>query len=195
MIPTTVTHSNLSFTKYIHRALCTHQHFSVKICHHNHPNILPFSNTLLPTGVGCCCMPVILVCSDTKGWCGSADSQRSCVTDLVTSWSEGAPSQGARLVSVGCLLLSSHQLVVLQTPSLTSIFLFPQGIHNGCLMGLLIQLFTFNLNKKTQKTLTLLCMTPRWKQRKYTPSPACANVGIPFSFCCEPGLWLLPPSS
>lgn len=141
----------------------------------------------VPTGLGCYFMPVILVYSDTKGCCGSRASQWSSVTDLVASWAEGAASQGARLVSVGCLLLSSHQLAVLQTPCLTSVVLFPWDVQGGCLLGSLIQVFTFKFFGK-RKTNT------RWKQRKYTPSPAFAEVGIPFSLCSEPDLWLLPPS-
>lgn len=98
--------------------------FLCSICQHDNPNILPFSDMLLPTGLGCCCTPVILVYSDTKGWCGSTDSQRSWVTNLVVSWAEGAPSRGARLVSVDCHL-SPHQLAGLQSPCLTSVVLFP----------------------------------------------------------------------
>ena len=141
-------------------------------------------------------MPVILVYPDTKGWCGSTDGQRSRVTDLVTSWSEGAPSQGTRLVSAGCLLLSAHQLVGLQTPRLTSVVLFPWGIHDGCLMlnGITNSTFYFSFfgGKKPQQTL--LYIIPRRKQRKYTLSPAFAKVGILISLCSEPDLHFLPLS-
>lgn len=39
------------------------------------PKHTPFSDTHLPTGLGCYCMPVILVYSDAKGWCGSTGSR------------------------------------------------------------------------------------------------------------------------
>lgn len=50
--------------------------------------------------------------------------------DWVTSWAARAPSQGARLVSGSCLLLSS-QPMVLQPPSLISVFLFPEAYRMG----------------------------------------------------------------
>lgn len=64
----------ISLQALLHQ-ICPELHISAflcEMCQHHSPNALPFSDTLLPAGLGCC-MPVILVCSDTKGWCRSTD--------------------------------------------------------------------------------------------------------------------------
>lgn len=56
--------------------LCAYINISVKSVSTTTQTSSP-SVKLLPTGLGCCCMPVILVCSDTRGWYGSLGSRRA----------------------------------------------------------------------------------------------------------------------